>query len=424
MTVIQMSNAVAGSSVRRAEWESVEFAVAEIAAGRPVVVVDDDDPDNEGDLVFAAELATPELVAFAVRHSSGLLYVPMTGDECERLQLPPMHYLNQDRNDKAYTVSVDAKEVISTGISAADRSHTIRLLANPATQPTDLTRPGHILPLRSRDGGVLVRAGHAEVAVDLARLAGLQPAAGMCEVVASGDDGEMARLPELRQFALEHGLALVSVASVIAYRRSKEIQITRVADARLPLRQGVFRAIGYESKAVGGEFVALVHGEIGLGEDVLVRGHAECLTSDALGSLPCRCGEQLQAALSIIAQEGRGIVLYVRGNDETGIGLLDQLRLYDAQDAGITPDADLVSANATDPRDYGVGAQVLADVGVKSMRLLTNNPAKQAALHGYGLTVLGRVPFTLPPAHAQLAVAGIATRDARSSRTLGTTSEP
>ena len=394
-----MTNRSAGGtstdpSLYRPEFDSVTFAVAEIAAGRAVVVVDDEDRENEGDLIFAAELATPELVAFTVRHSSGFLCVPMTGAECDRLGLPPMHYVNQDRKGTAYTVSVDARDGVTTGISATDRARTMRVLADPATTSQELTRPGHVLPLRAREGGVLVRAGHTEAAIDLVGLAGLRPAAGICEIVSTDHPGEMARLPELMRFAAEQGLALLSIASLIAYRRAKEIQVTRVASARLPLPQGIFRAVGYQSKITGGELIALVHGDLGDGEDVLVRGHSECLTGDALGSLRCRCRPQLQAALAAIVAEGRGVVLYVRGHDEGGIDLLDQLRSFQAQDAGIAPDADVVFGTATDPRDYGTGAQVLRDVGVRSMRLLTNNPAKRAAIQGYGLTILGSVPFS------------------------------
>ena len=390
-----MTKTLAEPLYTRPEFNSVESAVAQIAMGKAVVVVDDEDRENEGDLVFAAELATPELVAFTVRYSSGFLCVPMTGAECDRLGLPPMHYLNQDRKDTAYTVSVDAKDGITTGISATDRARTMRVLAEKSTTQQDLTRPGHVLPLRAREGGV-VRAGHTEAAVDLMRLAGLRPAAGICEIVSSVKSGGMARLPELMRFAADHGLAMLPIASLIAYRRAKEVQVTRVANARLPLPQGLFEAIGYRSAVTGGELIALVHGDIGDGEDVLVRGHSECLTGDALGSLRCGCGPQLQAALAAMATEGRGVVLYVRGHDEGGIGLLDQLRLYQAQDAGAVPDADLVFGSAADPRDYGTGAQVLADVGIKSMRLLTNNRAKRAALQGYGLRILGQVPFVVP----------------------------
>jgi len=371
-------------------FDTIDFAVSEIAAGRAVVVVDDEDRENEGDLIFAAELATPELVGFTVRYSSGVICVPLTGRDCERLELPPMYYVNQDRKGTAYTVSVDAKDNVTTGISAVERARTIRLLADPDTTSEDLTRPGHVFPLRAREGGVLTRPGHTEAGVDLARLAGLRPVAVVCEVV--NDDGSMARLPELRVFARQHDLAMISIADLIAYRRTQEVHIRRVANARLPLPQGEFRAIGYLSTVTGRELIALVCGEIGDGEDVLVRVHSECLTGDVLGSLRCDCGPQLHAALHAVANEGRGVVLYIRGHEGRGIGLLDKLRAYELQDGGAdTVDANLALGLPSDAREYGTGAQVLADLGIRSMRLLTNNPAKRAGLEGYGLQIVGRV---------------------------------
>jgi len=379
-----------------AGFDTIEFAVAEIAAGRGVVVVDDEDRENEGDLIFAAELATPELVAFTIRHSSGLLCVPLTGSDCDRLGLPPMFHVNQDRKGTAYTVSVDAKNGVTTGISAHDRALTLRVLADPATTLEDLTRPGHVLPLRAREGGVLVRPGHTEAAVDLANLAGLRPAAGICEIVSARNVGEMARLPELQEFAVEHDLALISIADLIAYRRAREVQVRRIADARLPLPQGEFRAVGYVSEVTGRELIALVHGDIADGGDVLVRVHSECLTGDVLGSLRCDCGPQLHAALDAVVAEGRGVVLYIRGHEGRGIGLLEKLRAYELQDAGAdTVDANLALGLPSDSREYGTGAQVLANLGIKSMRLLTNNPAKRAGLEGYGLQILGRVPLAV-----------------------------
>ncbi len=379
-----------------AGFDTVKFAVAEIAAGHAVIVVDDEDRENEGDLIFAAELATPELVAFTVRHSSGLICVPMTGEDCDRLGLPPMYHVNQDRKGTAYTVSVDAKDGVTTGISATDRALTMRVLANPGTTADDLTRPGHVLPLRAREGGVLVRPGHTEAAVDLAKLAGLQPVGGICEIVSSSSVGEMARLPELKEFAVAHDLALISIADLVAYRRAREVQVTRVANARLPLPQGDFRAVGYMSKVTGRELIALVHGDIADGDDVLVRVHSECLTGDVLGSLRCDCGPQLHAALDAVVAEGRGVVLYIRGHEGRGIGLLDKLRAYELQDEGAdTVDANLALGLPSDSREYGTGAQVLADLGIKSMRLLTNNPAKRAGLEGYGLHILGRVPLAV-----------------------------
>ncbi|MEV0330254.1 bifunctional 3,4-dihydroxy-2-butanone-4-phosphate synthase/GTP cyclohydrolase II [Micromonospora echinospora] len=375
---------------------TIEQAVADIAAGRPVVVVDDADRENEGDLIFAAEKATPELVAFMVRHTSGYICVPLTESECDRLDLPPMHHTNQDRRGTAYTVTVDAREGVSTGISAADRAHTIRLLADAATSPADLARPGHVVPLRAREGGVLRRPGHTEAAVDLTRLAGLRPAGVLCELV--NDDGTMMRVPDLERFCAEHALTLITIADLIAYRRRTEKQVERVAEARMPTAHGVFRALGYRSEHDGAEHVALVMGDIGDGRDVLVRVHSECLTGDVLGSLRCDCGPQLDAALARVATEGRGVVLYVRGHEGRGIGLLHKLQAYQLQDSGRdTVDANLDLGLPADARDYGTGAQVLYDLGVRSMRLLTNNPAKRAGLEGYGLTISGREGLPIRP---------------------------
>ncbi|NUR27580.1 MAG: bifunctional 3,4-dihydroxy-2-butanone-4-phosphate synthase/GTP cyclohydrolase II [Catenulispora sp.] len=370
--------------------DGIEHALRELAAGRPVVVVDDEDRENEGDLIFAASLATPEVVGFTIRYSSGVICVPLPAVEADRLNLPPMTAVNQDRKGTAYTVSVDARDGVSTGISAADRARTIRLLADPATTADDLTRPGHVFPLRANPGGVLVRAGHTEAAIDLCRLAGLPLAAGICEVVE--DDGSMARLPQLSRFAKEHRLALISIADLIAYRRRTEKSVTKVAETRLPTAFGEFNAVGYVSEVDGVEHVALVRGDIGDGEDVLVRVHSECLTGDIFGSLRCDCGPQLHAALRAVDVEGRGIVLYMRGHEGRGIGLMHKLRAYELQELGHdTVDANLELGLPADARDYGTGAQILADLGVRSMRLLTNNPAKRSALEGFGLRVAGRV---------------------------------
>lgn len=378
--------------------DSVERAIKDVAAGKPVVVVDDEDRENEGDLIFAAELATPELVSFMVRYTSGYICVPITEAEADRLDLPPMFHTNQDKRGTAYTVTVDAREDVTTGISATDRAHTIRLLANPTTTAADLARPGHIVPLRAKDGGVLRRPGHTEAAVDLARLAGLQPAGVLCELVSEQDPAGMARVDELRVFADEHDLALISIADLIAYRRRFEKLVDRVASARVPLRYGEFTAHGYASSYDDREHVAFVFGEIGDGEEVLVRVHSECLTGDVFGSLRCDCGPQLDAALAAVAREGRGIVLYMRGHEGRGIGLLHKLQAYQLQDAGSdTLDANLELGLPADARDYGTGAQILVDLGVRTMRLLTNNPAKRAGLEGYGLRVVGSVPL---PTHA------------------------
>jgi 3,4-dihydroxy 2-butanone 4-phosphate synthase / GTP cyclohydrolase II len=374
--------------------DTVDRALVDLAAGKAVLVIDDEDRENEGDLIFAAQLATPELVAFMVRYTSGYICVPITEANADRLDLPPMFRVNQDRRGTAYTVTVDAREGISTGISASDRAHTIRLLADPATTSADLSRPGHIVPLRARDGGVLRRPGHTEAAVDLARLAGLAPAGVLCEVVSEKDPSGMARADELRTFADEHGLALISIADLIAYRRRSEKLVERVATARVPLRYGEFTAVGYSSSYDNREHVAFVFGEIGDGEDVLVRVHSECLTGDVFGSLRCDCGPQLDAALGAVAREGRGVVLYVRGHEGRGIGLLHKLQAYQLQDLGSdTLDANLELGLPADARDYGTGAQILVDLGIHTMRLLSNNPAKRAGLEGYGLRIVGQVPL-------------------------------
>jgi 3,4-dihydroxy 2-butanone 4-phosphate synthase/GTP cyclohydrolase II len=374
--------------------DTVERAIADVAAGRPVVVVDDADRENEGDLVFAASLATPELLAFTIRHARGLICVPMLGEDLDRLRLPQMTTDNQEHMRTAFAISVDAAQGITTGISAADRARTIRLLAGPATKAGDLVRPGHLFPLRYTEGGVLRRAGHTEAAVDLARLAGLPPAGVVTEVV--NEDGTMARLPRLREFADEHGLALISIEQLIDYRRRTESLVTQMARTRLPNSYGEWQAFGYAGSADGSEHVALVLGDLGDGKEVLARVHSECLTGDVFHSLRCDCGAQLEAAMSLIAAEGRGLILYMRGHEGRGIGLISKLRAYQLQDNGSdTVDANLELGLPVDARDYSAGAQILADLGVRSIRLLTNNPAKVDALTRYGVDVT-RVPLPVP----------------------------
>ncbi|MCC3312840.1 bifunctional 3,4-dihydroxy-2-butanone-4-phosphate synthase/GTP cyclohydrolase II [Nocardia africana] len=377
-------------------FDTIERAVADIAAGKAVVVVDDEGRENEGDLIFAAEKATPELVAFMIRYTSGYICVPLTGADCDRLGLPPMYSMNQDKHGTAYTVSVDAREGISTGISAADRATTMRLLADPASRADEFTRPGHVVPLRAKDGGVLRRPGHTEAAVDLARMAGLSPAGVICEIVSQKNEGDMARTEELRIFADEHELALISIADMIAWRRKHEKQVERIAEARIPTKYGEFKAVGYKSIYDDVEHVALVRGDLSVdsGDDVLVRVHSECLTGDVFGSLRCDCGPQLDAAMEMVAAEGRGVVLYMRGHEGRGIGLMHKLQAYQLQDSGHdTVDANIELGLPADARDYGTGAQILVDLGIKSMRLLTNNPAKRVGLDGYGLSITERVPM-------------------------------
>ncbi len=379
-------------------FREIQRAIADIAAGRPVVVVDDEDRENEGDLIFAAEMATPELLAFMVRYTSGYVCVPLTEADCNRLDLPPMYHTNQDKRGTAYTVTVDAREGVSSGISAADRCRTIRLLADPDAKAVDFVRPGHVVPLRAKEGGVLRRPGHTEAAVDLARMAGLASAGVLCEIVSQKNENDMARREELEVFAADHDLVLITIADLIAYRRRFEKQVERVAEARLPTVHGNFRAIGYDSLLDGIEHVALVFGELGDGENVLVRAHSECLTGDIFGSLRCDCGTQLDAALAAVAAEGRGVVLYIRGHEGRGIGLMHKLHAYQLQDAGAdTVDANLALGMPADARDYGTGAQILIDLGVRSMRLLSNNPTKRAGLEGYGLRIVGRLPLPVRP---------------------------
>jgi len=377
-------------------FASIPEAIEEIRQGRMVIVVDDADRENEGDLIMAAERVTPEAIAFIVRHTSGVICMPVIGERLDELEIPLMVAANTDNRRTAFTVSVDARAGVTTGISAADRARTIQAIIHPGTEPTDLSRPGHIFPLRYREGGVLKRAGHTEAAVDLARLAGLYPAGVLCETV--NEDGTMARLPDLTVFARAHGLKLISIADLIAYRREHEVLITKVAEANIPTEHGEFRSIAYESVIDGRTHVALVAGDIGDGADVLTRVHSECLTGDVFGSLRCDCGEQLDRAIELIGREGRGVVLYIRGHEGRAIGITHKLRAYELQDRGRdTVEANIELGFPADQRDYGIGAQILYDLGVRSMRLLTNNPEKRAGLEGHGLAIKERLPLQTDP---------------------------
>jgi len=376
----------------KVQCDSIDDAIIDIQQGKPVIVVDDADRENEGDLVFAAEKTTSEIMGFTIRHTSGVVCVAMTGENLDKLKLPPMTLVNEDKKQTAYSVSVDAKDGITTGISASDRSVTIKLLADPNTKSSDLTRPGHVFPLRAVEGGVLRRAGHTEAAVDLAILAGLNPAGVVAELVK--DDGEMMRAADCLEFAKAHDLKMISIADLIAYRRRSEKLVTKVAETVLPTQFGDFKALGFRSSNDQRSHVALVVGDISDGENVLVRVHSECLTGDVFGSARCDCGEQLHLALERVQEEGRGVVLYIKGHEGRGIGLLQKLRAYELQDQGRdTIQANLELGLPADARDYGTGAQILVELGIKTMRLLTNNPAKRAGLEGYGLSIVERVPL-------------------------------
>lgn len=374
----------------------IEDAVAAIGRGEIVVVVDDEDRENEGDLIMAAEYATPEAIAFFVRHTSGLICVPMTGDRLDELDVPLMVKDNTEVQRTAFTYSVDFRHGTSTGISAADRAATIQALIDPSTRPADLARPGHIFPLRYRPGGTLKRAGHTEAAVDLARMAGLYPAGVLCEVV--NDDGSMARVPDLVGFCQEHDLLLISIADLIRYRRQNEKLVKRVAEARIPTEWGDFTCYAYESLLDGETHLALVRGAVQGEDDVLVRVHSECLTGDVFGSLRCDCGIQLDQALKKIADDGLGVLVYLRGHEGRGIGIGHKLRAYSLQEDGRdTVEANLELGLPVDSREYGIGAQILVDLGITTMRLMTNNPAKYGGLEGFGLTVTERVPVVSQP---------------------------
>ncbi|MFI7343175.1 bifunctional 3,4-dihydroxy-2-butanone-4-phosphate synthase/GTP cyclohydrolase II [Streptomyces sp. NPDC050085] len=391
-----MSTATVLYEVEDLSLDPVEQAIRDIAAGRPVVVVDDEDRENEGDLIVAAEKITPEIVAFMMSECRGLICAPMEGDELDRLDLPQMVGNNTESMKTAFTVSVDASGAhgVTTGISASDRATTLRLLASGTAEAGDFVRPGHIFPLRAKPGGVLVRNGHTEAAVDLARLAGLRPAGAIVEI--AGEDGVMLRLPDLIPFARKHGLTIISIEDLIAYRRSAEPTVKREATVQLPTAFGEFTAYGYRSTVDGVEHVALVHGEIGDGDDVLARIHSECLTGDVFHSQRCDCGPQLEESMRRIVEGGRGVVVYLRGHEGRGIGLLSKLRAYELQEQGRdTLDANLELGLPADARDYAAGAQILTDLGVRSVRLMTNNPDKVDALTRHGLEVTAREPMPI-----------------------------
>ncbi|HEX9279963.1 MAG TPA: bifunctional 3,4-dihydroxy-2-butanone-4-phosphate synthase/GTP cyclohydrolase II [Gemmatimonadales bacterium] len=376
---------------------SVERAIADIRAGKLVIVADDEARENEGDLIGAADLVSPEMINFMATFGRGLICLTLTPERCQALGLPQMAEHNTESHETAFTVSIDAaaRFGVTTGISAADRAMTIKVAIDPATVPADLRRPGHVFPLRARPGGVLQRVGQTEASIDLARLAGLYPAGVICEIL--NPDGSMARRPELEAFARRHDLSFISVAQLVEYRLAKERLVHRVADARLPTPYGEFRIIGYRNDVDAAEHVALVYGDVSGRRNVLVRMHSKCLTGDVFGSARCDCGWQLHSAMRMVAQEGHGVIVYL-DQEGRGIGLLNKLKAYELQDAG----RDTVTANEElgfkpDLRNYGIGAQILLDLGLSSIRILTNNPRKLVGLEGYGLEIVERVPIVPPP---------------------------
>jgi 3,4-dihydroxy 2-butanone 4-phosphate synthase/GTP cyclohydrolase II len=372
------------------QFAPIEDVIAAIARGEMIVMVDDEDRENEGDLIMAAQFATPEKIAFIVRYSSGVVVAPISGDRCDDLRLPLMVEHNTESHRTAFTISVDLIEGTTTGISAADRAATLRALADPQESFASFARPGHIFPLRAREGGVLKRAGHTEAAVDLARMAGLEPAGIICEII--NDDGSMSRLPELIEFSRKHNLLLSSIAELIKYRRHHEKLVTRMGQAQVPTDWGNFTCTAFKSDVDGTEHLAFSLGTVDDGQPVLVRVHSECLTGDVFSSRRCDCGPQLHSAMSLIAEEGRGIVVYLRGHEGRGIGIGHKIRAYSLQDGGLdTVDANTELGLPVDSREYGIGAQILADMGANQLRLITNNPAKYGGIEGYGLEIIERV---------------------------------
>jgi 3,4-dihydroxy 2-butanone 4-phosphate synthase/GTP cyclohydrolase II len=385
-----------GDRIDRSAFSSIEDAVDDIRAGKIVIVVDDADRENEGDFIMAAEKATPDSINFMVTHGRGIVCLPVTAQRLDELRIPLMVSKNNESHGTAFAVSIDIRGRTTTGTSAVDRAATVRAVTDLGLRPEDVRMPGHVFPLMAQEGGVLRRAGHTEATVDLARLAGLYPAGVLCEVL--HPDGTMARLPELVRVAEEHGLKIISIADLIEHRRRREHLVQRTAEAVIPTDAGEFTAFTYESLVDGQVHVALVLGEVGDGERILVRVHSECLTGDVFGSQRCDCGDQLRTALATVGEEGRGVILYIRGHEGRAIGLTHKLRAYRLQEQG----RDTVEANVelgfrADPRDYGIGAQILVDLGVRSMRLLTNNPSKRAGLEGYGLSIVERVPLETQP---------------------------
>jgi 3,4-dihydroxy 2-butanone 4-phosphate synthase / GTP cyclohydrolase II len=378
-------------------FAKIEDAVEAIGRGEIVIVVDDEDRENEGDLIMAAEFATPDAIAFFLHHTSGVICAPVTRERARELDLPLMVSDNTESMRTAFTVSVDYANGTTTGISAHDRAATIKALVDPSTRPADLLRPGHIFPLEAREGGTLKRAGHTEAALDLARMAGLYPAGVLCELVNEAKD-DMARLPELEAFAEQHGLLLISIADIIRYRRQTEKLVRRITEARVPTEWGDFTCYAYESTLDGTEHLAFVRGAVQGQPNVLVRVHSECLTGDVFGSLRCDCGPQLSAAMQMVAEEGMGAVVYLRGHEGRGIGIGHKLRAYQLQDQGHdTVDANIKLGLPVDSREYGIGAQILVDLGITTMRLMTNNPSKRGGLEGFGLEIAERVPLLTEP---------------------------